>query len=119
MAYQFKVGDTGKTRDGRAYRVVATDMKGTGPLAVIILDTDGREYVTERRACGMLFSGVTDRGDLIPPTPAVYINVYEDGGEIFVDLKNYETRKAADRSASDRVERIGCIRVPLEARYDD
>jgi hypothetical protein len=28
MAYQFKVGDTGKTRDGRPYRVIATDLKG-------------------------------------------------------------------------------------------
>ena len=27
MAYQFKVGDTGKTRGGRPYRVLATDLK--------------------------------------------------------------------------------------------
>ena len=118
MAYQFKVGDTGKTRDGRAYRVIATDVESPEPIAVVIQDGPGEEYVASRYPDGTQAPCGELCGDLIPPTPAVYINVYEDS-EIFAGRAIHDSRDAADKNTSDGVPRVGCIRVPLEARYDD
>ena len=121
MTYQFKVGDTGKTRDGRAYRVLATDLKNAETIVVAIENERGEEYVTKRFANGKVFAGGTSAsGDLIPPTPAVYINVYvcEDGRRYSYNYP-VSSREQADMSASRGHTRIGCIRVPLEARFDD
>ena len=121
MAYEFKVGDTGKTRDGRPYRVIATDLKNAETIAAAIETPSGEEYVTMCFANGKVYGGGTPSdNDLIPPTPAVYINVYEhkDGRRYSYNYP-VSSREQADMSASRGHTRIGCIRVPLEARFDD
>ena len=40
MAYKFKVGDTGKTRDGQNYRVICTDMRSVFDTIVALLHDD-------------------------------------------------------------------------------
>ena len=123
MAYQFKVGDTGKTRDGRAYRVVAVDVKGPEPIAVLIAQCSGgaaEEYLATRLENGRVGTVREVDGDLIPPTPAVYINVYEWEDGTRSTGAAHDTRKGADETFPiPGAKRIGCIRVPLEARFDD
>ena len=119
MAYQFKVGDTGKTRGGRPYRVLATDLKNAETIVAIIEHIGGDEFATMRFANGhVVADGRPQAGDLIPPAPAVYINVYEDEKDgLWTPEAIYTSRKVADKVAAHV--RIGCIRVPLEARFDD
>lgn len=126
MAYQFKVGDTGKTRGARPYRVLATDLKSSETIVAAITDPNGQEYAVTRFANGnALASGTLNGGDLMPPAPVVYINVYEreDGTRPTPNLA-HKSRESANIEAycaeiRDAVTRIGCIRVPLEALFDD
>ena len=119
MTDQFKFGDAGKTRGGRPYRVLATDLKNVETIVAAIERQSGEEYVAARFANGKSYAdGRLDVDDLIPPVPAVYINVYEcEDGTLRASAVLHWTRSAADESAHDS--RIGCIRVPLEARFDD
>jgi hypothetical protein len=71
MTYQFKVGDTGNTRNGRPYRVIATDLKSEDTIVAAITLLSGEEYVALRFATGKRFAdGTSDADDLMPPTPA-------------------------------------------------
>ena len=118
MAYQVKVSDTGKTRGGRPYRVLATDLKNAETIAAAIETPNGEEYVTMCFANGKVYGGGTPSdNDLIPTS--VYINVYErENGSRF--CSPHESRACADKAIHvDSNNRIGCIRVPLEARFDD
>jgi hypothetical protein len=117
MTHQFKVGDTGKTRDGRPYRVIATDLNSNKTI-VAIIEYNGYDDATMRFADGRHFAdGGLQAGDLMPPTPAVYINVYDDSdGTLWTPEAIYSSRYAADKCAFAL--RVGCIRVELEARFD-
>jgi hypothetical protein len=119
MTHQFKVGDTGKTRDGRPYRVIATDLKSDKTIVAIIENNGCDEFATMRFANGNLVAGgMAQAGDLMPPIPAVYINVYDDSdGTLCTPEAIYSSRYAADKCAFAL--RVGCIRVELEARFDD
>jgi hypothetical protein len=117
MAYQFKVGDTGKTRDGHPYRVIATDVAGEYPILALVSYEDG-EFPMRRRRDGVHLLTGQSPGDLIPSTPAVYINVYDDSdGTLWTPEAIHSARDVADKCASGL--RVGCIRVELEARFDD
>jgi len=120
MTCQFKVGDTGKTRDGRPYRVIATDLKFDDTIVAIIENNGGDEFAAMRFANGRVVAdGGLQAGDLMPPTPAVYINVYEqEDGTRVAGAYNQSSREDADNSGRGGT-RIGCIRVELEARFDD
>ena len=117
MTHQFKVGDTGKTRDGRPYRVIATDLKSNKTI-VAIIEYNGYDDATMRFANGRHFAdGGPQAGDLMPPSFAVYINVYDDSdGTLWTPEAIHNSRYAADKCAMGR--RVGCIRVELEARFD-
>ena len=119
MTHQFKVGDTGKTRDGRPYRVIATDLKSDETIVAIIEHNGGDEFATMRFANGnVVAGGMAQAGDLMPPTPAVYINVYKrEDGALVAGAYNQSSREDADNSGRGGT-RIGCIRVELEARFD-
>ena len=118
MTYQFQVGDTGKTRDGRPYRVIATDLKSDETIVAIIEYNGGNEFATMRFANGhVVADGGLQAGDLMPPTPVVYINVYDDSdGTLWTPEAIHSSRDVADKCASGL--RVGCIRVELEARFD-
>jgi hypothetical protein len=121
MTYQFKVGDTGKTRDGRRYRVLATDLKSVETIVAAITPPNGEEFVVERLATGKVhLDGSRAVGDLMPPTQVVYINVYErqDGTRCAYNHPSW-SREEADLAITRVHTRIGCIRVDLEARFDD
>lgn len=77
MPYEFKVGDTGKTRDGRAYRVVAVDVATETGRCVIALarqnQPDGQETVVRTRLDGRVYVDDNEAGaDLLPPKIKVY-----------------------------------------------
>ena len=119
MTHQFKVGDTGKTRDGRPYRVIATDLKFDDTIVAIIENNGGNEFAAMRFANGhVVADGGLQAGDLMPPIPAVYVNVYEqEDGTRVAGASTFTSREAADGNGRGGT-RIGCIRVELGARFD-
>lgn len=81
MAYKFKVGDTGKTRGGREYRVICVDRKVVGDSCVVALlgSENGLEYPTYRTPDGRRIKGNhIDVDDLTPPTVTKWLNVCMD-----------------------------------------
>lgn len=78
MNYQFKVGDKGKTRDRRAYEVVAVVPQLRKPvIAVVEGSEDALSYLADGRHTGTI---VPEARDLRPPTQTrtIYVNVYPD-----------------------------------------
>lgn len=69
MTHTFKRGDTGLTRDGRKFEVLADDMGGTHLLLVRAWG-GGRWLAYEMRADGTSSSTGVDH-DLMPPPPPV------------------------------------------------
>jgi hypothetical protein len=113
----FQVGQTYKTRDGHAARVVATDMKGPQPI-VALMDCAAMEVVIFCSHDGRYYHAGDSEWDLLPPEPAaqyVWLNVYADGGLPLP--RAWRSRYGADEMAADN--RIGCIKVKLEARFDE
>ncbi len=75
---KFKVGDTGKTRDGRDYQILLVDaaladnesiIAKVGGYALTYFD-NGNYYSSGREAAA----------DLMPPTKSLYLNIYPKGG---------------------------------------
>lgn len=89
MSYEFKVGDTGKTRGGQPYRVLATDANGGWPL-VALVNGDVETKLLDGRAWSNQSHSITD---LLPPTRTVTTSrVWEafsrvDGRRIWSDVK--------------------------------
>lgn len=71
MPHEFKVGDTGLTRDGRPYRVICTDAKdGEHAFGVVALVVHrGGRYEEPIRYCvnGIYDPHRSDDRDLLPP----------------------------------------------------
>lgn len=121
MTYKFKVGDTGKTRGGESYRVIAVGLNHVRSVAAVVKRTNGLEIVGTFFPNGHSYDGGRSEFDLIPPTPAVYMNVYEqsNGGPLLSHIQ-HGSRHEADKSAVNARNRVGCIRVELvEGRFDD
>lgn len=75
MPYQFKVGDVGKTRDGRLYRVAANDIVTETQRCVLALvkkDEGAQEIVIRARIDGKVYAGQEAGADLLPPKMTVY-----------------------------------------------
>lgn len=71
MPYQFKVGDTGKCRDGiRDYTIVATEVKYLNKNRPIIAVING--VTACRFSDGRLYEEVDTAADLIPPKTFVW-----------------------------------------------
>ncbi len=94
MSYQFKVGDTGKTRDGRPYRVLATDLKGSYPVAAAV------EYGIYEESFRFTTTGkFNDQDkdhllDLLPPTRTITVErwlvYHENNGNVGVNISESE-----------------------------
>lgn len=75
MPYQFKVGDVGKTRDGRLYRVAATDIvteTNRCVLALVKKDEGANEVVIRTHIDGKMYVDEDSGGDLLPPKITLY-----------------------------------------------
>lgn len=124
MTHKFKTGDTGLTRNGRPYRVIADDAKGGAyPIVALISYADyaDAEISSQNRLDGSHY--LSDKAsplDLMPPVQSVYINVYEDDDGLMFWRDVYSTRGEADEGVATSEERLGCIRVELvRGRFDD
>ncbi|MDE2467342.1 MAG: hypothetical protein KGL35_00980 [Bradyrhizobium sp.] len=92
MTYQFKVGDKGKTRDGRDYEVIAISPELDQPVIVVV-----RGSVGQHCADGRYWNLGSHCRDLLPPvqTRTVYVNVYWDHvGDAYSNPD--DAREAAD-----------------------
>jgi hypothetical protein len=69
MTHQFKVGDRGKTRDGREYRVILTDARGDEPIVALVYDARGSDDAWNFRNDGRFTCEGRSPLDLMPPSP--------------------------------------------------
>ena len=76
MSYVFKPGDQGKTRDGRPYRVLATDVKSHQPLLAAIIENIGIENIYYYDSKGNWDGIYPNSHDLLPPTRIVVVEQY-------------------------------------------
>lgn len=115
MSYQFKVGDKGKTREGKAYEVLAVDHDFKDrPVIAKIADSrlKNRWYLARRATDGTAEADGDAMGiDLMPPTRTVYVNAYANGAVI-----SYETSEQAKKAANNTnlYWKIVLIAHPLE-----
>ena len=68
-----------QTRDGRLVKIDRTDLKNEKPIAGVVTNNDGCEYVTQWFSSGRRYASCESALDLInvPPKPVkYYINVY-------------------------------------------
>jgi len=61
----WKNGAKVETRDGRAARILCTDMKSSYPIVAIVMCKDGKEFVTEYDADGHFYTGTIHSSDLV------------------------------------------------------
>ena len=119
--YNFEVGEIYTTRGGDKVRILA---KHTEQAQVYL----GEYFNTRKKAwfpCSWDASGlkhgteVVSPYDIMPPEPYVYINVYEDeDGSLRLSPNSWDSRSSADDAGCGRL-RVGCIKVKVEARFDD
>jgi len=100
MSYKFKVGDKGKTRAGKNYRVVCVDRKSEiFPVVALI---SGRrpvdaEQLVLTRSTGRYyeFDGRNLGTDLMPPSVTKYLNVWIVAASKQLLCSTYENQKLA------------------------
>lgn len=89
--YQFKVGDKGKTRDGRKeYEVISiSDRVDRGLVAVIKYLDDEQHRIGTWYPNGMFMPGKPQKDDLMPPTRTVYVNFYSNSISRYFDSEQH------------------------------
>lgn len=111
--YKFEVGKTYKTRDGHE--------------AVIYAFYPNQEWCYHgaiKFEDDWLVTNWTKEGailDLMPPEGYFYINIYESSsGTLYPANKTHTCKRDADQvSINTTYNRVGCIKVKLEERFDD
>lgn len=86
-----------QTRNGRAARIICTDVKGEWPIIALV--TDGqRETVLSYKKSGSAYDDKReDRSDLVNAPECVWVNVYRSkNGEICVDVWGSEPRASKE-----------------------
>lgn len=97
MAYEFKVGDKGKTRGGDDYEVVYVDRTLT-EYHQVYAKVAGYQTLLRYNITGTHNTSEDSLFNLMPPSRTVYVNVYEpDTFESFA----YNTEEEARASAAD------------------
>lgn len=126
MSYKFKVGDEGKTRGGRAYRVICNNRKwvrpANGPTVIALLDPEtttlnGEELCNYDAHGKCAFSA---RYDLLPPT-VKYLNVWYNtrSGDYDADIHPSESlAKTAAAEAYSKHAHITYLQIarPVEVQ---
>ena len=104
-----------QTKSGRAVRILCTDAPDAMPVIGLVGDelirwsADGSFYAFYRCASSYDLENV-------PEDTFVYLNVYLDS------CKNMFVLSNPSKAVADQVQlfnRIGCIKVKLEARFDE
>ena len=118
MSYKFKVGDKGKTRDGKDYRVVCVDRKSE--INPVIALTSGRlpvdaEQVLLVRSTGSCYEHVSHPTDLLPPTVTKWLNVCLDTDGTCVSYL-YLTQGTAKTMAAETSFNYIIIAQPVEVQ---
>ena len=82
MSYKFKVGDKGKTRGGKPYRVICVDRVVTGGSCVVALlcAENGIEYFSHHTPDGRRLVPRQAADDLMPPTVTKWLDVWMVSG---------------------------------------
>jgi hypothetical protein len=103
------------TSDGRAVRIVETDLnKPDYSLVAIVTEKDGSEWVSLWTKSGAYYAEETSSLDLVnapPPKRVGYVNIYlgRDEGLGMLDPYVYRSTAEADRVASPG--RIACLKI--------
>lgn len=82
MAHVYKVGDKGKTREGRDYEVLMIEPRLEYPLVVLFTTDKNQTFVSTRSIDGSIYRSSERVGDLLPPVRYAYLNLYADGGVV-------------------------------------
>lgn len=113
--YEFKVGDTGKTRGGLDYRVICVDGKlyaGYRIVALVKGEDEDYETTIAYRNDGKYenHTAICSGLDLLPPPQkrTVWVNFYQNGGPF-----GYPSREGSDEAAKSSF-RIACVQVEIE-----
>ena len=81
------------TRDGRKARILATDLANSNyPIAAVVADEDGEEYVVSYTADGCLYHrGEKSEDDLmnVPEKRTVWLGIYE-GDKVMAFKDKYD-----------------------------
>ena len=113
MSYRFKVGDKGKTRGGRTYRVICDDVQWTrpanGPTVIALLDPATTSLRGEEQRSYDPYGKCrfSDQYDLLPPTVTKWLNVWMSGRESYSDLHS------SVNEAEAQINRINIWRAPV------
>lgn len=101
MTYQFKVGDKGKTRDDRHYRIICDDRKnGSGYSLVVLVEDVSAGSTYESLLCytssGRANPSVNSANDLMPPTTTAYWATFH-----FPVTRSYQTYSRTTKELTD------------------
>ena len=106
-----------RTRDGRTVEVLKVDMNHADfPIAVVVTNSEGRQFVGTRTRTGRMCISGENRSDLIEVKPRikqdVWVNVYPN--RFFVAHKYKENAEAqADGT------RIACVKVEIDCEHGE
>ena len=93
----FKIGDTGKTREGRPYRVICVDKAGESPVVALVHHDDGDEGAIAYLQNGRVHPTSETPFDLLrePEKVTLWFNLWRyENGEI-VSSASFPTEDAA------------------------
>jgi hypothetical protein len=110
-----------RQRNGLGARVRITDAAGRFPIFAEVEDHDGSWDSQFRCANGHFLNCTTQHQlDLVNiPTPQeVWVNVYQEEGDVLWCGSPHASRAIADKKASDKQSRVGCNHITIRAEFD-
>lgn len=97
-----------QTRDGRPVKIDRTDLKNEKPIAGVVTNSDGCEYVTQWFSSGRRYASCESALDLInvPPKPVkYYVNAFRDSdGEIYIGGAHKKPIETSNRNFIKTIE---------------
>ena len=108
------------TRDGRAVRIVCTDVKGEHPIMALIPDKQ-QELTYRYLRNGRQLTYTDSPLDLCFPTTKKdgWVNIYKDNITTFTSSKIHATEKKAQKEASEVLKEYGKFIATLKIEWEE